>query len=228
MRLALAITGSLAQHLRAEAEAGAVATSRVMASVAERAKQDLRSQTVGAGLGQRLARAWRSASYPAGGEPSLSAAAVVWSKAPKLHAAFAESVTIRSAEGFFLAIPTDAARGRYRNRAISPSNWPDHRFGKLRFVYRRQGPSLLVADGQRQRAGKRGGFGKAGKRATVKGETATVIMFVLVPQVRLRKRLDLETVERRWADAIPGMILRAWDAEVARTAGQGARRSIGR
>jgi len=221
MRLALAITGSLADHLRAETEAGARATAGVMARVAEGAKKDLRDQTTGSGLGQRLAQAWRSASFPAGGQPSLSAAALIWSKAPTLHAAFAENTVIRSTDGFFLAIPTDAARGRFRDRAISPSNWPSHRFGKLRFVFRRNGPSLLVADGQRQRTGKRGGFARAGKRASALGETATVIMFVLVPQARLRKRLDLNVVERRWGDAIPGMILREWDAEAARAAGSG-------
>ena len=85
---------------------------------------------------------------------------------------------------------------------------------RLRFVYRRKGPSLLVADNVR--------IGKSGSvRANVtrrrdgtvvsrlKGR-ATAVIFLLVPQVRLRKRLDLEGAAREAEAALPGRIVAEW------------------
>ncbi|MBY0429947.1 MAG: hypothetical protein K2Q10_02015, partial [Rhodospirillales bacterium] len=39
---------------------------------------------------------------------------------------------------------------------------------------------------------------------------STVVMFVLVPQVNLKKRLDVDTAAERWAAALPGMIVGNW------------------
>ena len=208
MRLVAAITGSLREQMAAEMRAGARATSEAMALVTEGGKEDLRRQTRGAGLGNRLALAWRSAVYPKG-EASLSAAGLIWSKAPKLHAVFADGAVIRANRRRFLAIPTEATPLGRRGRKLTPAEWPVNRFGPLRFVPRKGGHALLVADDQRQ--GKRG-FSLAGKRARAKGEVATVVMFVLVPQVRLRKRLDLETVERTGSQRLPSLILERWEA----------------
>jgi hypothetical protein len=100
--------------------------------------------------------------------------------------AFDEGVTIKSKKGLWLAIPTPAAPRRgIGGKRISPSTFPEHRFGQLRFVYRGSGkPSLLVVDGLRARGGKRGGFSKAGKRAQATGRgLTTVVMFIMVPQV---------------------------------------------
>jgi hypothetical protein len=38
-----------------------------------------------------------------------------------------------------------------------------------------------------------------------------VVIFILVPQVRLRKRLDLDRDTAAAAAALPGAILAAWD-----------------
>jgi hypothetical protein len=40
----------------------------------------------------------------------------------------------------------------------------------------------------------------------------TVGMFVLVPQVTLRKRLDVEGAARRWEAQLPRLVLEAWPA----------------
>ena len=40
---------------------------------------------------------------------------------------------------------------------------------------------------------------------------ATVVIFILVPQVRLRKRLDLDRDAAAAAAALPSAILAAWD-----------------
>jgi hypothetical protein len=35
-------------------------------------------------------------------------------------------------------------------------------------------------------------------------------MFILVPQVSLRKRLDVNAAAERWASALPELIVRNW------------------
>lgn len=54
---------------------------------------------------------------------------------------------IRSKQGLFLAIPT-ATVGRFGDgrRKIMPGSWERIHGMRLRFVYRRGAPSLLVAD----------------------------------------------------------------------------------
>jgi hypothetical protein len=63
-------------------------------------------------------------------------------------------------------------------------------------VPRQSGLSLLVVDGLRasfsRQSGALRGFRRATDRARGRGDgLATVVMFVLVPQVKLRKRLDV-------------------------------------
>ncbi|MCP3972332.1 MAG: hypothetical protein GY717_18810, partial [Rhodobacteraceae bacterium] len=160
-------------------------------------KQAQRDGVRRGGLGRKLAKSWRHDKYPKGGRKSLGAASVVKTKAKKLIEAFDQGTVISSRDGFYLAIPTDAApkQGVGRKR-IAPSNWPEHRFGPLRLVRRKKGPWLLVVDNQRKRKGKRGGFTLSrSKRALATGNgLATVVMFVLHKQVRLRRRLNVKAV----------------------------------
>ena len=121
-----------------------------MRDAADGLKQDLREDVVAAGLGERLSRTWRGKTFPEVGE-SAEAAAYVWSRAPKIVDAFDRGVVIRSARGLFLAIPTAAAGKSGRSAVgsrekITPEGWQRRTGLKLRFVYRRGRPSLLVAD----------------------------------------------------------------------------------
>ena len=171
-------------------------------------KERLRDDVVASGLGERLARTWRGKVFPEVGE-SGEAAAFVWSKAPKLIDAFDRGVTIRSALGFWLAIPTPAAgaRGRGQNgRAsrITPGGWERRTGMQLRFVYRKRGPSLLVADTARLNTR---GLAAANRR---KMGHSTVIVFLLVPQVTLRKRLNIYAIAKRQAARVPTLIVRHW------------------
>lgn len=77
---------------------------------------------------------------------------------------------------------------------------------RLRFVYRRMGPSLLVAD--RARINTRG-RAVASRSKTGRGQV-TVPIFLLVPQVKLPKRLDLARDAARAHDMIPGLIVAYW------------------
>jgi hypothetical protein len=85
--------------------------------------------------------------YPKAGA-SLNAAALVWSNAPAIIGAHDAGPLIRSKDGFWLAIPTAAAGKGARGGRITPGEWERRRGLRLRFVYRRTGPSLLVAEGR--------------------------------------------------------------------------------
>jgi hypothetical protein len=172
-------------------------------------RTELRRQVGSAGLGQRLANSWRDQHYP---NQKLDAASLVYTKAPQIIRAFDEGAVIRSRRGRFLAIPTEnAPRKGTDGRRVSPSTFPEHRFGPLRFVPRPTGPSLLVVDGLRasfsQKSGELRGFRRATDRARRSGQgLTTVVMFVLVPQVKLRKRLDVTRAAERWSAQLPALV----------------------
>lgn len=179
------------------------------------AKRDLRGQVLRARLGLGVARAWRHRLFTDG---PFTVTAFVWTKAPDIIRAFDRATVIRSRDGFFLAIPTENAPKKGRGgKRIDPTNFPEERFGPLRFVFRRGRPSLLVVDGLVARGGKRGGFRRAtirkatknrGEFVALKGLT-TVPMFTLVPQVTTRKRLNVDFVAVKWVNRIPGLVDRA-------------------
>jgi hypothetical protein len=179
-------------------------------------RTELRRQVASAGLGQRLANSWRDKHYDNRG---IDAASLVYTKAPQIIRAFDEGALIRSKRGRFLAIPTaNAPRKGTDGRRISPSTFPEHRFGPLRFVPRSSGPSLLVADGLRasfsRQTGQLRGFRRATERARRSGQgLATVVMFLLVPQVKLRKRLDVAGAAERWSGQLPALIEQQLRAE---------------
>lgn len=172
----------------------ATAITAAMQSTAGQAKAAYRSAVAAAGLGK-----WRNAigakTYPENGA-STNPLAVIGPRSskdrPKLEALI-EGATIRGRDGLFLAIPTAAAPKRGTGgRKISPATFPEGVYGPLRFVYRRNGPSLLVVDNQRARIAKRTGalrgFKRAGAAAIKRGAVSTVVMFLLVRQVRLPRR----------------------------------------
>jgi Family of unknown function (DUF6441) len=109
----------------------------------------------------------------------------------------------------FLAIPTAAAGKSGRSAVgsrekITPEGWQRRTGLKLRFVYRRGRPSLLVVDDARINTR---GFAARNRRKT--GQ-ASVIVFILVPQVALKKRLDVEGAAKRQAARVPSLIARHW------------------
>jgi hypothetical protein len=75
----------------------------------------------------------------------------------------------------------------------------------LRFVYRRTGPSLLVAEGRLNTKGQ----AVVSRSKTGRGKV-TAPIFLLVPQVKLPKRLDLARDADRALDSVPGLIVANW------------------
>lgn len=204
MKLGIDITPDLAALMAIEIKAGEKAVTTAMREAGSGLKQDWRSQITQAGLGRRLANSIRSQTYPRSRE-SLNAAALVWSKAPEIIETHDTGPLIRSNDGFWLAIPLPAAGKGARGKALSPGEWERRRGLRLRFVYRRLGPSLLVADGRLSNRG----LGVASRTKTGRGR-ASVPIFLLVPQVKLPKRLDLDRDARKAQAAVPGLIVAKW------------------
>lgn len=211
MRLEAAIKGDLRKFMEGQKIAAEAAVTAGVAKITTNIKDDLRVQVVSAGLGQKLAKSWQAKFYPKG-QKSIAAAGWVFSKAPKIVRAFNEGALIKSKDGFFLAIPTEAAPKRgVGGRRISPSTFPEHTLGKLRFVYRSGKISLLVVDNLRAGTGKRGGFRRASDSALKSGRgLTTVVMFLLIPQAKLTKRLDYQAAVNRWQPLLGQAILDNW------------------
>jgi Family of unknown function (DUF6441) len=209
----LRLTASIARSLQADMRAELRDLERAAAAGTKEAgrglKTELRRQVTSAGLGQRLANSWRDIHYDNRG---IDAASLVYTKAPQIIRAFDEGAVIRSRRGRFLAIPTEnAPRKGTDGKRIRPSTLPEHRFGPLRFVPRRNGPSLLVVGGLRasfsRKTGELRGFRRATDRARQSGQgLSTVVMFLLVPEVKLRNRLDVARGAERWSERLPALI----------------------
>lgn len=213
MKCGISIVGDIARIMEAETRAGEKAVSAAMREAGTGLKTAWRAQITGAGLGSRLARTIRSAQYPTG-RPSLNAAALVWSKAPVIVGAHDTGPLIRSKAGFWLAIPMPAAGKSLRGGRITPGEWERRTGMRLRFVYRRTGPSLLVADNVR--VSKKGRVRenitrhKDGRVSSRLQGRATAVIFLLVPQVKLPKRLDLARDARAVGNALPELIVANW------------------
>jgi hypothetical protein len=183
MRLTLDIRPDLVAMMAAEIAAGERAVSAAMREAGIGLKLGWRGQITGAGLGARLANSIRAEVFPKSGA-SLNAAAVVWSKAPVIIGVHDAGPLIRAKNGLWLAIPTPAAGKALDGRRVTPAAWERRTGLRLRFVFRRTGPSLLGA--------------------------ASAPIFLLVPQVKLPKRLDLARDAERAYDAVPGLIVANW------------------
>ena len=134
--------------MAAEIAAGERAVTAAVREAGTGLKLAWRGQIIGAGLGPRLANSIRSEVFPKA-RASLNAAAVVWSKAPVIVGPHDAGPLIRSRNGLWLAIPTPAAGRALGGRRITPGGWERKTGLRLRFVYHRTGPSLLVADAVR-------------------------------------------------------------------------------
>lgn len=205
MKLGFDLSPDLVALMATEIAAGERAVSAAMAEKSNELKQRWRNQITHAGLGKRLAGSIRSQAYPKG-KTSLNAAGLVWSKAPEILSAHDSGPLIRSRDGFWLAIPLPAAGKGRGGRKMTPHDWEQKTGLRLRFVYRRGKPSLLVADKARI---SKSGAAVASRAKSGRGQV-TAPIFILVPQVRLRKRLDLGRDVMAVSAGIPQAIVDKW------------------
>ena len=209
MKLTATIVGSLKADMQAELRRIERAVPDGVKAAGDGLKGSLRKQVVAAGLGARLSRTWRGKTYVNKGH---DAASFVWSKAPQIALAFDKGVVIKGKGGNWLAIPTPAAPKRgVDGKRITPATFPTARHGPLRMVRRSGRAALLVVDGvrvsvQSGRVGRQAKGGGRTKSGSFKQGIATVAMFVLVPQVKLKKRLNVARAAESWTRRLPRLI----------------------
>ena len=205
MRIGIDLSPDLIALMAQQVAAAEKATSKAMQIAGGDLKSAWRQQVVSAGLGTRLGNTVRNLNFPKG-QTSLRAASLVYTKAPRILGAFERGATIRSKSGFYLAIPTEAAGLAPGGRRFTPGEWERRRGIKLRFVYRPRGGSLLVAENARMNTK---GIAAISRSKTGRNQV-TVPIFILVPQVRLNKRLRLMEAADAAISSVPRLIVANW------------------
>lgn len=195
---------------------------------ADEVKQDWRDQIMDAGLGQRLANTIRTRIYPTA-QDSLDAAGLISTKAPKIIDSYARGATIRPANGGrYLWIPTDEVPKMRNGRALDPRE-VEARFGKRFVIINPQDWRMRTSSTAVKRGVAYAGFtGLAIRRASGRWRTATrnqmtpghrsyrettrqfVIMFTLVPMVKVSKRLDLDAIAAAADARFDGLLSKHW------------------
>jgi hypothetical protein len=153
-----------------------------------RAKLAFRADVRQGGLGQKLANTWQDKIYPSGKVQSWHPAVLLYSKAPEIVRAHTQGATIRGKSGNWLAIPTENTPRRGR-RYATPLE-VEGIFNQDLITYKGRGQQVLAfVQAIRSKGGR--GFRRATKRRTKDGrENELVLMFVMVRQVTLQRRLN--------------------------------------
>ncbi|MEI8397097.1 MAG: DUF6441 family protein [Rhodospirillaceae bacterium] len=216
MRVTLTLGGNAAAGLRQEAQTLISAASDAVAEATTSLQEKLRSQVVAAGLGSRLANTWRSKLNPPIGSIVSGA---VWTAAPLIIQGFDDGATIVARNGSnWLAIPTNNVPPRARG-SKAPGGHPRRLMTpvEVEAAFNRDLRTILPPGGRvgylvmdqlvAARSGR--GFRQATERRLAQGRSAQpVLMFVLVPQVTLSKRLDIAGALAAIEAEFPGMIER--------------------
>lgn len=225
MQVVATFVSNVVKEFEKDIKARALAQVAGMKRGSRALEKDLENAASSAGLG-RLARAWASKAYPdRAGVGSLAASSIVYVKGSEnteaAMYAFTHGVTIRAKNGKYLLIPTENAPKADRTLASYRGviERAEAKYGKLRFVYRRGKTSLLVADNVRARKGKRGGFARASAKATAVGNVATIVVFILVPVVKLGKRFSIAPLEQKWFRQVPDLINQEYQRLVGNSRG---------
>lgn len=208
-----------------EAELARDVTRSVRTST-EGMKQRIRDATQAGWSGNRLPKAWRSKVYPEGRDSMDAAGFVkVTGSAATVIESGLKSTVIRARGGFWLAIPTKEAgkfgikRGasgagvttntKGAREKISPGGFERRTGMKLRFVYEKGGRrAFLIADQAMLSRGIAGPYRAKGRGSKLYGpEGRSIIIFTLVPQVKTRKRMDLDSIADDAAAKAAGLIV---------------------
>lgn len=229
MKFRFELDASIAGMMESEIRDAERAVTGGVREIGTMVKNSWREQITGAGLGGRLANTIRQANYPSRGE-SIGAASLVYARPNKkadaasaadVVDAFDRGVIITAFRRRFLAIPT-AAAGRVAGmggrtetkwkRRLTPERWEQRTGMKLRFVARPGRHPILVADDARISA-KGDARKKGGRRRKKDGiltGAQTIVVFTLIPQVKLQKRLNLDDAARAAEARLPAAILSRW------------------
>jgi hypothetical protein len=209
MQFALALEGSLRDFAAKTEKNLALGVTEGADRFSVIAKLALRADVRAGGLGEKVANTWQAKRYPQKGV-SASPAVFLYSKAPIIVSAFEEGVTITHHDGLWLAIPTDnvpmTGKGGKRHKA-SPQD-VEVMFNQDLIIYEgRHGRELLAfVDAVKSRNGRSFRRATNARTGQQSRKAELVLMFVLVPQVTLRKRLNWKRTAAalglKWQDLI--------------------------
>lgn len=213
MRLNAAIQGDLKQIMAGELAAATKGVTQGIERAATILKGELRHQVAQTTKGTKLASAWRQKFFFNKG---LNAAAIVYSKAPNIITSFEEGSTIVAKKSRFLAIPTPYAKGLIGGRLKATPAMCKAKGIPLVFLRAQHGHHAMLILDFTKYAGVR--VGKSGRASlgihtkTGKIRSGTIVtfvpMFILLEQVKLRKRLDVKGATEKAARLLPLIIMR--------------------
>jgi hypothetical protein len=239
--LTAVVTGDLRSLMAAEVAAGQRAARGAVTDTGRWTQEQLRGQVRSAfgARSARLANTWRLGVYPTSA-PTLRPAALVSSRAPAIIDAFDRGAVIRpKGAGKFLAVPLDANRRgglRTSRPRVTPAQMAASRAA---FVLAVKGSRnklwcLRVTQAQRRSAAGRisdiaiaGNLLQVGARGTTlrgaylsRGKLTQRLlaqgfapMFLLVPELRLSKRLDIAAVARAASARMETSLRSRWSRE---------------
>ncbi|HRF08496.1 MAG TPA: DUF6441 family protein [Xanthobacteraceae bacterium] len=199
-QFALAVTGNLKADNEKTKAAFLRGNKAAVLRVGETGKLRLREDVVRGGLGQRLANTWRYETYPRGAKLAYNPATLLFSSAPKIVDAHADNTVIVAKNKRLLAIPTEnvpkrsgrADDGRYQTRRMSPEE-VEARFNQDLILIKKGRVVLAFIAALRSR--NKRGWRRAAKATQLQSrKRRLVLMFVLTPQVHLRKRLNYRSI----------------------------------
>ena len=194
----------------------AIAVTDGIKAGTEGLKTDLRRAVIEGGLGEKLPNAIRSEVYPKN-KASLDAAGWIFTKGVRTRQileAYAGGAIIRGKGKRFLAIPTEAGKGLVKARGGAGFLSSSYGLGiPTRVVVppkgaAKRGVLWIVADLRKGR-GKRGGYRKPTAAAVKRRDVEEVVLFILVPQVEVKRRINIDGLAEQWAARVPGLIERA-------------------
>lgn len=200
---ARAFGASLKSAMTSELERVDRAVLEGLKEATEGLKEEMRDRTFQV-LGRKVAYAWQARHYPNRGDPR-GPAGFVWSKAPRIiDFNRAERIVTPIGGAFAIAVNPVIKRGGRPmtiaeveskfNQDLEPRRLPSGNIG-------------LFADLVRGSSSRRPGFRQATKGRLGAGrKVEKVLMFVLVRQLRSRKRIDLVGPANRWGARIPELI----------------------
>ena len=225
MRLEAAIRGDLRKVVSGEVRAARKAINAAMREAGKGLKDDLKTHTRERDLGKFVNRWTFRVNRPR--EPMDMSVAVFprGKRTRTILNTFNEGGVIRPDKSRYLAIPTDFNRkgGRRGGKVLKQLDELEDSFvrrsrsgqlivfSKVRLAQRRtektkQVRNLAFVEGRRLGSGRRA-------RSEKFLRAGAVPMFVLVPRIRMAKRLDIESVVRPWRSRLPELVVANWEKE---------------
>jgi hypothetical protein len=187
----------------------AVAMRQAMENASNTVLADAKGRTKAAGLGG-LAKAWGKQTYPPGRRPSINPAGLIYAKSKVLFPVFTQGATILPKKGRFLAIPTREAEAMGlaqtnvrrdgkgagaipRRLSMVQKAFKSLGAANISILPSKRGRFLLVYRVPQGRGLGRSFRGRGGRAVGYRRGT-DVPLFILVPQVRIGRKLDLSSM----------------------------------